>query len=43
MMKRCQRVKPALVAQIKFTEWTRDDQFRSASLVRFYWPQSVCL
>jgi bifunctional non-homologous end joining protein LigD len=27
-MKHCQWVKPALVAQIKFTEWTHDDQLR---------------
>jgi bifunctional non-homologous end joining protein LigD len=41
MMQRCHWLKPVLVAQVKFTEWTHDDQFRSASLVRFYWPQSV--
>jgi len=29
-MKRCQRVKPVLVAQVKFTEWTLDDQLRQA-------------
>jgi len=28
VMKHCQWVKPALVAQIKFTEWTHDDQLR---------------
>ena len=28
VMQRCQWVKPALVAQIKFTEWTHDDQLR---------------
>jgi bifunctional non-homologous end joining protein LigD len=28
VMKRCQWVKPALVAQVKFTEWTLDDQLR---------------
>ncbi len=27
-MKRCHWVKPVLVAQIKFTEWTRDDRLR---------------
>jgi hypothetical protein len=25
---RCQWVKPAMVCQIKFTEWTRDDRLR---------------
>jgi bifunctional non-homologous end joining protein LigD len=29
VMKRCQWVEPVLVAQIKFTEWTLDDQLRS--------------
>ena len=28
MMKRCHWVEPVLVAQIKFTEWTLDDQLR---------------
>ena len=28
VMQRCQWVKPVLVAQIKFTEWTLDDQLR---------------
>ncbi len=28
VMKRCQWVKPVLVAQVKFTEWTLDDQLR---------------
>jgi bifunctional non-homologous end joining protein LigD len=28
VMKRCQWVEPVLVAQIKFTEWTSDDQLR---------------
>jgi bifunctional non-homologous end joining protein LigD len=28
VMKRCQWVKPALVAQVKFTEWTLDNQLR---------------
>jgi bifunctional non-homologous end joining protein LigD len=28
VMKRCQWVKPALVAQVKFTEWTHDNQLR---------------
>ena len=28
MMKRCVWVEPVLVAQIKFTEWTLDDQLR---------------
>jgi bifunctional non-homologous end joining protein LigD len=27
-MKRCHWVKPVLVAQVKFTEWTRDDRLR---------------
>jgi len=27
-MKRCQWVKPVFVAQVKFTEWTHDDQLR---------------
>src|SRR6202045_4397424 len=27
-MKRCRWVKPAVVSQIKFTEWTRDDRLR---------------
>jgi bifunctional non-homologous end joining protein LigD len=28
IMKRCQWVEPVLVAQVKFTEWTSDDQLR---------------
>jgi bifunctional non-homologous end joining protein LigD len=28
IMKRCHWVKPVLVAQVKFTEWTNDDQLR---------------
>jgi bifunctional non-homologous end joining protein LigD len=28
VMKRCQWLKPVLVAQVKFTEWTLDDQLR---------------
>jgi bifunctional non-homologous end joining protein LigD len=28
VMKRCHWVKPVLVAQVKFTEWTHDDQLR---------------
>jgi bifunctional non-homologous end joining protein LigD len=28
MMKRCVWVEPVLVAQIKFAEWTLDDQLR---------------
>jgi bifunctional non-homologous end joining protein LigD len=28
VMKRCQWVKPVLVAQVKFTEWTHDNQLR---------------
>jgi bifunctional non-homologous end joining protein LigD len=28
VMKRCEWVKPVLVAQVKFTEWTLDDQIR---------------
>jgi len=27
-MKRCRWVKPAMVCQVKFTEWTRDDRLR---------------
>ena len=27
-MKRCRWVKPTMVCQIKFTEWTRDDRLR---------------
>ncbi len=27
-MKRCTSVKPALVCEVKFTEWTRDDRLR---------------
>jgi hypothetical protein len=27
-MKRCRWVKPVIVCQIKFTEWTRDDRLR---------------
>jgi bifunctional non-homologous end joining protein LigD len=27
-MKRCHWVKPKLVCQVKFTEWTRDDRLR---------------
>ena len=27
-MKRCTWVEPVLVAQVKFTEWTNDDQLR---------------
>jgi bifunctional non-homologous end joining protein LigD len=28
MMKRCHWLNPVLVAQVKFTEWTHDDQLR---------------
>ena len=28
MMKRCQFLKPVLIAQVKFTEWTHDNQLR---------------
>ena len=28
VMKRCRWVKPMLIAQVKFTEWTHDDQLR---------------
>jgi bifunctional non-homologous end joining protein LigD len=28
VMKRCHWLKPVLVAQVKFTEWTHDDQLR---------------
>jgi bifunctional non-homologous end joining protein LigD len=27
-MRRCHWVKPVLVCQVKFTEWTRDDRLR---------------
>ena len=27
-MKRCHWVKPAMLCQVKFTEWTRDDRLR---------------
>jgi ATP dependent DNA ligase-like protein len=27
-MKRCQWLKPVLIAQVKFTEWTHDGQLR---------------
>jgi ATP-dependent DNA ligase len=27
-MKRCRWVKPVIVCQVKFTEWTRDDRLR---------------
>jgi bifunctional non-homologous end joining protein LigD len=27
-MKRCHWVKPVMVCEIKFTEWTRDDRLR---------------
>jgi bifunctional non-homologous end joining protein LigD len=27
-MKRCHWIKPVMVCQIKFTEWTRDDRLR---------------
>ena len=27
-MKRCHWVKPSMVCQVKFTEWTRDDRLR---------------
>ena len=30
VMKRCHWVEPVLIAQIKFTEWTLDDQLRQA-------------
>ena len=30
VMKHCQWVRPVLVAQIKFTEWTYDDQLRQS-------------
>jgi bifunctional non-homologous end joining protein LigD len=30
VMKRCHWVKPVLVAQVKFTEWTHDDQLRQS-------------
>jgi bifunctional non-homologous end joining protein LigD len=29
-MKRCRWVKPSMVCQVKFTEWTRDDRLRQA-------------
>ena len=28
VMQRCQWVKPVLIAQVKFTEWTHDNQLR---------------
>ena len=28
MMQRCQWIKPVLIAQVKFTEWTHDNQLR---------------
>jgi len=28
MMQRCHWLKPVLVAQVKFAEWTHDDQLR---------------
>jgi bifunctional non-homologous end joining protein LigD len=28
VMQRCQWIKPVLIAQVKFTEWTHDDQLR---------------
>jgi hypothetical protein len=31
-MKRCRWVEPVLVAQIKFTEWTLDNQLRQHEL-----------
>jgi bifunctional non-homologous end joining protein LigD len=32
-MKRCHWIKPAMVCQIKFTEWTRDDRLRQRSFL----------
>jgi bifunctional non-homologous end joining protein LigD len=32
-MKRCHWVEPVLVAQVKFTEWTSDDQLRQPVFV----------
>ena len=32
-MKRCHWVKPVLVAQVKFTDWTSDNQLRQSVLV----------
>ena len=34
VMKRCQWVKPVLIAQVKFTEWTQDDQLRQPVFLR---------
>jgi bifunctional non-homologous end joining protein LigD len=34
VMKRCRWVKPVLVAQVKFTEWTHDDQLRQPVFLR---------
>ena len=34
VMQRCQWVKPVLVAQVKFTEWTHDDQLRQPVVSR---------
>jgi bifunctional non-homologous end joining protein LigD len=33
VMKRCHWRKPVLVTQVKFTEWTRDDQLRQPVFV----------
>jgi bifunctional non-homologous end joining protein LigD len=33
MMQRCQWVKPVLVAQVKFTEWTNDNQLRQPAFL----------
>lgn len=33
LMKRCRWVRPVLVAQVKFTEWTHDDQLRQPVLL----------
>jgi len=34
VMKRCEWVKPVLVPQVKFTEWTHDDQLRQPVFLR---------
>jgi ATP-dependent DNA ligase len=34
VMKRCYRVEPVLVAQIKFTEWTSDNQLHQPVFLR---------
>ena len=43
MMKRCRWLKPVLVAQVKFTEWTHDNQLRQPvflGLRTALWPRT---